>query len=77
MQKSLVLKEMQMLPSLLHPVMNRLIRLVTGWTAQAFGLAGQIKMNLALLRFKADIRHLPRRLKTQGGCEQQIGIHAA
>jgi hypothetical protein len=77
MQKGLELKEMQMLPGSLNPIMNRLFRLVTGWTAQAFGLAGQIKMNLALFRFKADIRHLPRRLKTQGGCKQQIGIHAA
>ena len=76
MQKSFVLEEMQMLPGSLNPIMNRLIRLVTGRTAQAFGLAGQIKMNLALFRFKADIRHLPRRLKTQGGGEQQIGIHA-
>lgn len=76
MQKCFVLEEMRMLPGPRNPIMNRLIRLVTGWTAQAFGLAGQIKMNLALLRFKADIRHLPWRLKTQGGCEQQIGIHA-
>ena len=76
MQKRLVLEEMQMLPGPRDPIMNRLIRLMTGWTVQAFGIAGQIKMNLALFLLKADIRHLPRRLKTQGGCEQQIRIHA-
>jgi hypothetical protein len=75
LQKSLVLEEMQMLPAPRNTIMDRLIRLVKGWTAQAFGLAGQIKMNFALFRFKADIRHLPRRLKTQGGCEQEIRIH--
>ena len=60
MQKSLVLEEMQMLPSPRDPIMNRLIRLVTGRTTQAFGLGGQIIMNLALFLLEADIRYLPR-----------------
>ena len=76
MQKSFVLEQLQRLPGSLNPIMHRLIRLVTGWTAQAFGIAGQIKMKLASFRFKADSRHLPSRLKTQGGGEQQIESQA-
>jgi hypothetical protein len=75
MQKGLVLREMQMLPSLLRPIMDRLIRTGTGGTVQPLRLKGQIKVNGPLLGLKADIRHLPRRLETQGGCEQQRGIH--
>jgi hypothetical protein len=66
MQKSLVLKEMQMLPSLLRPIMDRMLRMGAGRTVQTLRVTGQIKVNLTLLRRKAVIRHLLRGLETQG-----------
>ena len=76
MQKSLVLKEMQVLPGSLGSIMNRLIGLRTDRTAQAFHFTGKIKMNLSFLRLKPDVGNCPGLLETQGGGKEGCRFHA-
>ena len=72
--KGLVLKEMKMLPGALGSIMNRLIPLRTSRTSQAFDLTGEIKVDLSLIRLKANIRYFPRLLETQGGRKRGLSI---
>lgn len=67
---------MQVLPGSLGSIVNRLIGLGTDRTAQAFHFAGEIKMDLTLLRLEPDVGNLPRVLKTQGGGEEDYRFHA-
>jgi hypothetical protein len=75
MEKGLVLKEMQVLPTALSSIMERLIDRGTDRTAQMLGIAPQVKVNLTLIRFKANRSDLPRGLETQGCRKQQVGVH--
>ena len=76
MQKGFELEEMQVLPSALNPIMNQLIGLGTGRTFQTLDRACEIKVNLAQIGLKANLRNLPRFLQTQSSGEKGGGIHA-
>jgi hypothetical protein len=76
MQKRPVLKEMQVLPSALLPIMNPLINSPANRTTQPLLLTNQVKVNLTLIRLKPNILHPPRRLQAQR-YRKQIRRHDA
>jgi hypothetical protein len=75
MQIGFVLEEMQVLPRAFKPVMDRLFRLPTTGTRQAFGSANQIEVDFPLFRLKPDVIHLPRRLQSKGNGKQGGRVH--
>jgi hypothetical protein len=66
---------MQVLPRAFKPVMDRLFRLPTTGTRQAFGSANQIKVDFPRLRLEPNVLHFPRRLQTQGNGKQGRRVH--
>lgn len=67
---------MQVLPSALQPVMDRLFLLATTRTRQALLSANQVEVDFPLLRFEADVLHLPRRLQSQSNGKQIGRFHS-
>lgn len=76
MEKGHVLEKVQVLPGLLCSIMNRLLSFSEGRTAQSLGVAGKVKMDLTLFRFKTNFGDIQGGLKTEGGGKKRGGFHA-